>query len=153
MSWIVLTEAQLQDRTAGPEYAAYAAAALAEGQDNPIPGILESVTAMVRGYVASCARNTLGEAGTIPAALMDTACVIARHKICTRLPKVGAKFLDDARIKEFNVAERQLRDVAACKFAIVQPDVPSEESVAATSVEAIPPPTRVATAATLDGLI
>jgi phage gp36-like protein len=117
MSWITLTPDDILLRLAGAEKAAYTTAALAGGQSDPLPEILEQVTDEVRGYIAACASNTLGPAGTLPPRLRLAALDIARYRLVTRLPNR----LTDERKEEYRNAIKLLESVASCKFAVEDP--------------------------------
>jgi hypothetical protein len=85
-----------------------------------LPKIWASVVDEIRGYVAACGSNTLGPAGTLPPRLIAAALAIFRHRAATRLPGMSG-LIDDLRQREYDDALRQLRDVAACRFAVEEP--------------------------------
>lgn len=149
--WIELTEDEVLTRLSGPEVAALKSSALADGQADPLPAIIAGAIREVRGRVAACASNTLGEGDTIPDELKDHALAIIRYRLCTRLPKMKA-LLDDLRVKEYEDAMGALRDAAACKFAIEQPDAVSDERVAGPAVELVSSRERRATRQKMEGL-
>lgn len=120
MSWIALTETQVLTKLSGPEIAAMKTAALQAGQANPLPEIIEQVVGEVRGYIGACANNTLGPAGTIPDELEGAVISRIRFELATRLP-VKSLLTDDRR-EANRSALSLLRDVAACRFALVQPE-------------------------------
>ena len=155
MAWIALTEALVQNRLAAAELTALKSAALAGSQTSAgiLADALGAVTREVRGYVGSCQRNTLGEAGTIPDELESAALALLRRHLFTRLPNMKALF-DELRQKELDQAVALLRDVAACKFAIVAPTdaAPTAEQPAGTGVALVASRTRVATRETMAGL-
>jgi hypothetical protein len=150
--WLALTVDMLKQRVSGPEYEAYTTAALASGQTDPIPDILADVVTMIRGYVAACSQNVLGPEGMVPGSLKSQAVIIARHEVITRLPGLDKKFLGDGRVREYEAAMRLMEQVAACKFAVTQPEEASEEEIAGAAVEVALRPCRKATRETLDGL-
>jgi hypothetical protein len=120
--WITLTEEHVLTVLAGPELAGYRAAALADGQDDPVEATLADVTEYIRGFVAGCASNTLGEAGTIPARLKTVALDLLAVRIPQRVgrsPKPGRK---DAADK----ADALLKLVAQCRFAVDVPESGTE---------------------------
>jgi hypothetical protein len=118
--WIAITENDVKTRLAGDELEAFMTAALAPEQGNPLPEIIASVTDRVRGYVAACARNKLGAAGTIPARLLGPALAVIRFELGNRLP--GMKdLIDSLREKEYDNALRLFDRVAACDFMIEDP--------------------------------
>ncbi len=125
MSWLILTEAQVLTKLSGPEVAAVKAAALAPGQENPLPAIIEQIVGEVRGYVGACPDNILGPAGTIPPELEGAALSRIRFELATRLP-VKSLLTDDRR-EANRTALSLLRDVARCDFALVPPDEAGEQ--------------------------
>lgn len=119
MSWTALTEAKVIAKLSGPEIAAMKTAALQAGQASPLTEVIDQVTLEVRGYVAACKSNVLGAAGTIPDELLGTAVSRIRFELATRLP-VASLLTEDRRAANAN-ALALLRDVAACRFALVPP--------------------------------
>jgi hypothetical protein len=112
-------------------------AALATAQADPLPGVIEQVVRLIRGYVATCARNTLGAGATIPDELLDPALVLIRESLASRLPRFPN---DDTRKTQADAARTLLRDVAACKFTVVCPATPTTEAVSAPSPRIEPRP-------------
>lgn len=132
MSWITITEDNLLTRISGAELDSLRDAVLAVGQADPIAEIISTVTKEVRGYVAACARNSLGAAGTVPEELLGAALDRIVWEIMKR---PAATIIDgnDAR-KDANAAALALfKDVAACRFELEQPDG-AEASNTATAV-------------------
>lgn len=125
MSWIPITESDVQTRLAGAELTALKTAALATGQTNPLTEIIGQVIDEMRGYIAACASNTLGVAGTIPQKLLGAALAIIRYRLATRLPVKS--LLTEDRVKENEQAIHLLEQVAACKFKIEEPITPDTE--------------------------
>lgn len=121
--WIALTEALIANRFSGPELTAVKTAALGAGQSGAalLADCISAVVREVRGYVAACATNTLGEGMTIPAELEHAALALLRQRLANRLPGMARLMNDEARRAEYDDAVRLLRDVAACNFAIVGP--------------------------------
>ena len=117
--WISITEEHVLTRLAAPELAALKTAATAPGQPSPLPDIISYVTREVRAYVAAQPGNKLGPELTIPDELQIAALNRIRYELATRLPV--ASLLTDPRKESNTAAIAQLRDVAACKFRIVQP--------------------------------
>lgn len=118
MSWVAIDADNIRSRYTQLERDAFAgAAALGEDGYDPLPEIIEQVTEMVRGYVAGCASNPMGPDGLIPQRLMDAAVSIIRYKVVARLPQTFPAFTEQRR-KEYEDAIAQLKDVAACKFAV-----------------------------------
>lgn len=144
--WITLTEEDILTRLAGAELAAYRTAAKAVGQDDPLPEVLSAVTDEVRGYVAGCSANRLGDAGTLPGRLKSAALDLARYRLTTRLPVR----ISDARQREYENAIRLLEQVARCHFAVEDP-VSGDESPGPTVVVVSSRP-RIAKGSDLDGI-
>jgi len=128
MSWITLTEAHIADGVNGPVLIAARTAAKATNQPDPLPTELARVTRNVRSRVAACAKNTLGPAGMIPDEAEAAAIDIVVYRLCKR---VGKALLTDEKVKASDDAEAYLADMASCKVAIEQPEVPSPEVTAA----------------------
>ena len=130
MAWITLTEDNLAERLAAAELTAVQTAATGDA-GNPVPEVLESVVAEVRGRVAANDRNDLGPAGTIPEELKAAALALARWRVLSRLP--GMRMLqDDARRMEYTDALALLAAVANDNFAIEQPEDPIEADTGGT---------------------
>ena len=154
MAWKTLTVAALKTRISGSEYSALTQAALASGQvaADVVAEVLAAVVKLVRGKVAACRNNTLGEGDTIPDELEAAALVLARNQVFTRLPGMSA-LNDDTRRDEVRAAERLLDSAAACTFVIEQPATPSDQVIAGPAVQVITTPTRTASRQTLSGLL
>jgi hypothetical protein len=142
--WIALTDSTLKQRLSGPEYNTITTAALNAGQvaASLITDAIARTVAEVRGYVAASKANVLGEAGTIPDELEDTALVILVCKIITRLPGLKttlARFSD-----ELDHAVKRLSAVASDNFAIVQPltAAPADEQPATAIIAVVRRPGR-----------
>ncbi len=136
--WITLTDADLQTKLAAGEYASITTAQLPEGVTaaSVIAAEIASTTGMVRGYVAGQLSNTLGAGVTIPGELKDTALVIVRHKIFSRLPGLK-RLLDEPRVREYEDALATLRDVAAGRFRIVPPEEPAADQPAGQTIKVV----------------
>jgi hypothetical protein len=147
MSWQTLLTADVLSKLSGPELDALQTAALADGQKDPVPGIILTVTDEIRGYVAANPNNRLGASGTIPVKLVSAALAIIRHRICTRLPV--ASLLTEQRIREKEDAIRLLERVADNKFAVEDP-VTGE--TATPKVQQVSTPTRKTSRDKLSGL-
>ena len=132
MAWITLTSADLLRSLSESEHDAVRTAATAVGQSDPLVTIIEDVVREVRGYVAGNSSNTLGTGSTIPDELKGAALSRIRYEAFTRLP-VGRSLLTEERVKANESATQLLRDVAAGRFAIVQPATPTTEVVGASS--------------------
>lgn len=129
MAWRALTETDIKTRLSGPELAAFRAVALATGQTDPVAAVITQVTDLVRGYIAACPSNRLGEEGTIPTKLIGPSVDMMVIEIQSR---AAGKVIDpDGNRKEANrTAMSILRDVAACRFGIEAPEDESEEQAA-----------------------
>lgn len=133
MSWITPTETHVKEAISGPELEALRAAALADGQADPVEGIMDRVTSRVRREVATCAQNNLGAAGAIPESLLDAWKALVVWAIMQR---PAAAIIDDeneSRAKAVTRAERLLERVAACKFAIEEPEEIGDETTSTPS--------------------
>jgi hypothetical protein len=140
MSWRALTEADLLAKMSSPELEAFRAAAIADGQADPIAAAIGQVTDLVRGYIASNTKNTLDVAtDTLPVRLIPAAVDILVVDIPAR---AGGVQIDpeDARAKAKAQAIRLLEQVAADRFSIADPVSGQESSSGgATVVNARPP--------------
>ncbi|MDD2763483.1 MAG: hypothetical protein PHE83_05855 [Opitutaceae bacterium] len=136
MSWIALTETNVRTKLSGPELSALKTAALASGQTDPLPDIISQIVKEVRGYVAACARNKLGDGATIPDELEGAAISRIRFELATRLP-IASLLTEDRRTANAN-ALSLLRDVAVCRFLIVQPvTAAADQAAGGTSAELV----------------
>lgn len=141
--WISLTSTDLKDKLAAAEYASITTAQVQDGKtgEDVVTEEIRSTVAMVRGYVGARASNTLGEGETLPDELKDAALVILRHKIFTRLPGLN-RLLNEARVREYEEALAQLREVAAGRFAVVPPETASPDQAVGQSAEVVSPRRR-----------
>lgn len=126
MSWITLTATDIRDRLGAPEYQAVGEAALAEGQADPWPALIDDATEHVRGQIGSNPKNTLGAAGTIPAACK-------RHLISLiiwdALNRFGlSTLLGETRKLDYEKADAYFRSVARGDIAVEQPETAGEEA-------------------------
>jgi hypothetical protein len=125
MAWITITTNDVKTRLAGAELTAYQTAALAVGQTDPLPEIIQGVIREVRGRVAACRQNTLGDGDTIPDELLHHALAVIRYRLTTRLP-IAVK---EERKQEYDDALETLREVAKCEFVVESPTTPTSEVV------------------------
>lgn len=125
-------------------------AALQAAQVSPLPPIISQVIKEIRGYVAACERNVLGDGETIPDELEGAVISRIRFELATRLP-VASLLNEDRRAANSN-ALTLLRDVAKCAFLIVQPVTASPDQAGGPSVQIVSSTTRRATRDKLDGL-
>jgi hypothetical protein len=120
MAWIAIAETDLVTRISGDELEGFRAAALAAGQVDPVAPAIEQVTDMIRGYVAACATNVLGDDGKIPDKLLGPALDLIVLEVMKRAAGVVID-PEGARAKSAGNAIRLLERVADCKFAIDDP--------------------------------
>src|SRR4051812_33234539 len=132
MSWRAITEADLLTRISGPELAAIRAAALGVAQADPVQATIDQVTLEVRGRVAACRANTLGAGDTIPDELLSHALALI---VMALMPRAAGLVIDGdgARKDAADWADKILRDVAKCEFAIEQPEDPSTQVLSSPS--------------------
>ncbi len=136
MAWIILTEALVLGKLAGPELAALKTKALAVGQDNPLPDVIDQVTREVRGYVKANANNLLdANPYSIPDELTTATLNRVRFELATRLP-VSSLLTEDRRQANRD-AIAMFRDVAAGRFTIQQPGNVSTEQSAGPAVKRV----------------
>jgi len=126
MSWIAITIDTLYEAKIAALIDACDSAALGSGQSNRSAGIIQGVVNEIRNAVATCTQNQVDSDTTkIPASLRDLSVdlIIARLKSAIELAQT-----EDERA---NLTERhrQLRDIAACKLVVDQPDNPVEPEV------------------------
>lgn len=154
MSWISITATDVGRRLTAAELTALKTAAKAGDQDGDTilaEAIADSVK-QVRGYVAACARNILGEGDTLPDELRGAVLALVRDYLFTRLP--GMKALnDDLRQRELERAVALLRDVAACKFLVVAPETAAPEQPGGPGFEVAESRTRIASPDKTSGLL
>ncbi|MDR2981995.1 MAG: hypothetical protein LBV12_07075 [Puniceicoccales bacterium] len=129
MPWVPLTIDDVATKITGPELDAARSSAKAKNQPDPLPDIIQSVIDTVRGYVLTCANNTVGPSGTIPSQLVETALILVRTGALNRLPV--SSLHTDARMKEYDNAIARLKDVAACRFTIEAPTEKGPEQTSA----------------------
>jgi len=130
--YVTIAESDVVGHISGAELEALRAAALADGQEDPVEPSIEHVTGMVRGYVAANTDNTLdSDATTIPRLLLSPACDLVVAEIIGRVPGYD---LDQERTDKRKEAMRILRDVAAGTFAIEDPTTGAVPTGAAVSV-------------------
>lgn len=127
MSWVTLTQDDLLAKLTAPELTAVKTKALAEGQENPVPEELANCIQEIRGRVAACGNNTLGAGATIPHELVPAALAILRFRVLSRLPI--STLITPAREREYNDALSLLKDVAACRFSIEQPETETTQKI------------------------
>lgn len=128
-TWITLTTADLQGQFAQPEWDELTAAALSQGQQDPVAGILADVADDVRGYVSAYGPNVLGEAGTIPATLKQAALDGAKAQLLSRVTALAGRY--EREIERLTKSyEAKMDRVAEGKIRIPIPAVASAETTA-----------------------
>jgi hypothetical protein len=133
MSWVTISESDVITKLSGPELAAMKTAALQAAQTNPLLEVITQVIREIRGYVAACSKNALGDGATVPDELLGVAISRIRFELATRLP-VASLLTDDRRTANEN-ALTLLRSVARCEFAIVPPATPAADQPGGTPVK------------------
>lgn len=154
MSWISITAADVQNRLTGAELSALKGAAKAASQngDTILSEAISTVVKKVRGYVAGCSRNVLGETGTIPDELQSATLNLIRDYLFNRLPAMK-DLNDELRQNETKAALAELRDASACKIAIVPPESPAATQAAGPGITLVGTRTRVVTREKTRGLL
>ncbi|NQT94738.1 MAG: DUF1320 family protein [Lentisphaerae bacterium] len=130
MAWITITEDNVETRLVGAELTALKTVALAAGQTSPLPEVIVQVVNEMRGHIAACPANTLNAGSTIPDKLLSAALAIIRFHLASRIPRFP---FDDTRKLSYENAERLMRRVAECKFAIEEPETEDDETVPSPS--------------------
>lgn len=150
--WTAITIDDLRDREAAPMIHALQTAALADGQDDPVPELIQSALDSVRAAIATCPQNQLeSDLSTIPPSLKDLTIrrIIRLAKGRLDLPATPEEIHD---AKE---DERTLRAISLCALAVEKPALPapSPSYQRLGAVELVRSRQRLATRDQLDGLI
>jgi hypothetical protein len=119
MSWIAITIDTLNEAKVAALISACSTKGKASGQPDRAAGIIQGVVNEIRNSVATCKANKVDSDTTkVPESQRD----LAVDMIIARLKKVVE--LDLSQDERDNLAERnrQLRDIAACKLVVDQPD-------------------------------
>jgi hypothetical protein len=117
MSWITLTADDVQTVCTPQEIAVHRKLAKQSDNSDPVQKTIDQVVGIVRARVGGCSRNVLGPDGTIPDELRDATLDL----IAARIPVgAGEDREKSAKVKEAN---ELLKEVAACRYAIVPPAV------------------------------
>jgi hypothetical protein len=120
MAWRAIIEADLLGAINEAENLGYRSNFATTDAEDPLPAIVSSVTLEVREAIRSCGRNRLApDPATIPEGAISHAIALIRHRLLTRFD-VGD--ISEARLMEYREAKSYLRDVAACRRAVEQPD-------------------------------
>lgn len=138
MAWNTITIADVQLKLAAAEYSSVTTASLPDGKTGSdiVNEEITNAIQEVRGYVAGRVANVQGEGSTVPDELRDTTLALIRYRVFTRLPGMK-KLLDELRVKEYDEALRKLRDVAAGRFRLVNPETPAAEQAGGSSIQVI----------------
>jgi phage gp36-like protein len=123
MPWTELSEDHITASLAAPELTALRTLQTAAGQADPLPEVLERTAGEVQGYVGT--RYQVGQPGTVPDQLLNSAIAIARWRLLGRLP--SKLMATENRRLEYEDAVKQLEAVAAGKFALSIATEPADE--------------------------
>jgi len=110
--WLDITEAHIRTRFSSTELTAFRQAAQTPGDEDAVAGIIDIVTAYVRGSVAACPRNQLATTG-IPSTLLDAALDLITVRIMQRAHGAIVD-VDGQRKSASERAEALLRQVREC---------------------------------------
>jgi len=119
MSWRSVTEADVRSAINSAEDLSTRAKHLSGGQGDPLPDIIGQVTREVREAIRSHPDNRLSPgADEVPEGAIHHAVAIIRHRLLSRFDiQIG-----EARLMEYREATAYLKDVAAGKRAVENPD-------------------------------
>jgi hypothetical protein len=126
MSWIAITIDTLYEAKVAALIDACNTAALADGQPDRVPGIIQGVVDDVRRKVASCKSNLVDQDTTkIPNGLRNLAVdlIVARLKNALEMP-----LTEDER-NQLTRHETNLNRIASCTDVVDQPDGPVQPDV------------------------
>jgi len=96
MAWTYLTDKDAATVFVEHEWQALTASARDSGAGDVVEKAIARVVARVRMHVASCDRNALGPAGTIPEELVSSALALLVEEMATSIP-ASAVTLDEGR--------------------------------------------------------
>lgn len=118
MAWIILTEKHILDRFSEDERDSVESAGDQDCTTKRLPGIIDQITAFVRGQVAACSQNIgrMGPPGTIPAECVYHAATLARESLIATQPTLEGVLSN--RERELNAANDYFPRVASCDVAI-----------------------------------
>jgi hypothetical protein len=119
--WITVTETDFREVLTGPEITAIQTAATQAGQTDPLPNAMNDAIQFVRGKVAGCLQNVLGDQTLgykIPQELRRVTLILGAYYGCDRVP---AGVMNADRKKEYDGAMRTLDQIASCEMRIEQP--------------------------------
>lgn len=132
------TTTELRNMLTADEAAALPAAVVDAGaasEEAWLQAKLTNACDAVVAHVAACERNPRIKSGTckVPAALVHTALVLARHAVIASLPGMSETLEGSSRSAEYNTAVHTLERVASCELFVADyadtedPDVESGE--------------------------
>jgi len=146
MPWRAILESDVLTVINSEKLEGIRAAALADGQPDPVQPTIDQVTDQVRGYVAT--HNTLGLDGTIPESLIAYALDI----IAVRIPMRVDEDPSEGRARLMKDAIRYLERISDGKIDLIDPIEESEEQARGTGVTVVSYRERKAKSSDLDGL-
>ena len=140
MAWITPSLTLCKTRLTGAEYTALSSAAKSSSQDADAMAqqVIDTVVTRIRGRVPASVK--LGESGTIPDELLGAFLSLWVYEFITRLPQMKS-LLDELRVKSWDNANSELRDLAADRINLVPPvdAAPTAEQAAGPGVEVAQP--------------
>lgn len=140
MAWITPTLTLCKTRLSNSEWSSLSSAAKASAQsaDDMAQQVIDTQITRIRGRVP--AGVTLGEAGTIPEEMTGAFLSLWVYDFITRLPAMKG-LLDELRVKSWDNANTELRDLANSKINLVPPTTaaPSAEQAAGPGIEIASP--------------
>jgi len=152
MAWRALTSDDVKSSLTAIELAAFSAIARQAGGADPMAKALSRTTGEVRGYIAGCERNTLGEDGTIPDECIGAASDLAAWYIVTGPGIRLNSDLIEARKEKKNDAVKFLQRIASCDVKIAQPITPSADVIPRSEFVRTSGNTRQSTRSKMSGL-
>jgi hypothetical protein len=123
MAWVYLTDKDAATAFVEHEWQALTASARDSGAGDVVEKAIARVVARVRMHVASCDRNALGPAGTIPEELVSSALALLVEEMATSIP-ASAVTLDEGRQRRISEAKVELKAVMNCELSVEQPTAP-----------------------------
>lgn len=115
--WLEITEAHIKTRFSSTELTAFRQAAQTPGDTDAVSGIIDIVTAYVRGCVAAAPKNSLATLG-IPSVLLDAALDLITVRVMQRAHGAIVD-VDGERKKSAERAEALLRQVREGKGPMI----------------------------------
>lgn len=149
MSWITITDDDLEDTKLAPLLSALRSTALADGQDDPVAELLATVVSRVRLEIAAGDHDVDADTTKVPPSLkrLVTRMVLWDAKSRLEIDTTEQERIDHANDLAF------LRRIAADEIEVESPDNPVVEGVDRPHAEIVTQRTRRATRADLDGLL